>query len=58
MSQPGLTREETVFLNRVSKEYTRDQLPNPEQIRFDVGRLVGMALRINDQVEKMMRRDE
>lgn len=57
MSQPGLTREEQTFLNRMSKDYLKDQLPNQEQVRFDNGRLVGLALKLNEQLEKMMRRE-
>jgi hypothetical protein len=56
MNRPGLSREERTFLNRMMREYQKDDLPNPEQIRFDAGRLAGLVLRLNDQIEKMMRR--
>jgi hypothetical protein len=55
MRRPGLNREEMTFLNRVTHEYKQDALPNPEQIRFDVNRLVRLLICVNDQLEKVRR---
>ncbi len=47
-----MDRSEQVRLNRLQRDYTQDELPNQEQIRFDFGWLAGLVLRLNDQVEK------
>lgn len=53
MKDPGLARPEKVFLNRIALDYKRDELPNPEQIRHDTNLLVNMALKLDEQIEKM-----
>lgn len=48
----GLERAEQVFLNRVLTEYEKEQLPNPEQVRFDVARLVKLVAVLQIEVNK------
>lgn len=55
MKDPGLTRPERVFLNRITADYQRDELPNQERIRYDAHLLVSLALKLDEQIEKMMR---
>lgn len=57
MAKPGLKRDEQVFINRVTKDYLRDELPNPEQIRSDVQRICKIAIAQDGQIEKLMRRE-
>lgn len=53
MKDPGLTRSERVFLNRITSDYQRDELPNQEKIRQDAQLLAGLALKLDEQIEKM-----
>ena len=49
----GLTRADQVVLTRMTKQYTKDQLPHPEQIRQDVQTLALLAVKLDKQIEKM-----
>ncbi len=51
-----LARAEQVRLNRVQTEYMADELPNQEQIRYDVAWLIVLVLRLSDKLEKVHRR--
>jgi hypothetical protein len=51
-----LSREEKVWMNRIASDYSRqDELPNPEQVRFDVARLLSIAYGLNDKLVKIIR---
>jgi hypothetical protein len=51
--RPGLNRRDLVNLNRIQRAYhLTDVLPNEEQIRYDVGWLVGALARLNAQLAK------
>lgn len=46
-----LTRAQIVQLNRIQHDYTQDQLPHAEQIRYDFGWLVGLIARLNQEAD-------
>lgn len=49
----GMARVDQVFLNRVLAEYQKDQLPNQEQVRFDVAKLSALVARLQGDINKM-----
>ena len=53
---PGLRRADLVFLNRMQVDYAKDSLPNPEQIRHDLARMIGIVVFLNDEIDKLLRR--
>ncbi len=57
MKEPGVTRAERVFLNRITSDYKKDDLPNPEQIRYDAHLLVMLVKRLDEKIEKMTKRE-
>lgn len=50
-----MTRADLVLVNRVQMDYLKDELPNANQIRYDVTRLVALCTRLNDQLAKSIR---
>jgi hypothetical protein len=47
-----IDRAEQVKLNKMAHDYKADQLPNHEQIRYDVGWLTGLVIRLSAQLDK------
>lgn len=47
MNPKGLTRLELAAINRIGTDYLREDLPEANRIRLDVGYLTGLLLRIN-----------
>ncbi len=54
---PGIRRDEIVYINRLVRDYSQDELPNPEQIRYDFGRLAGIIHALDKEIEKMSKRE-
>ena len=54
MQPRGLTRADLVFLNVIHKEYDQSELPNCEQIRADVQKLIVVIDRLDGQVKKQV----
>lgn len=51
----GLTRADIVRINRMQREYTQDELPHREQIIFDNGWLIGLVMRLDEEINKLRR---
>ncbi len=56
MKAKPLTNAELVKINRLRHEYTEGDLPNKEQIIFDVGWLSALVNRLAEYIERESRR--
>lgn len=52
MTYKGLTRSESVFINRMMEDYNKDDMPTGDRVRFDMIRMATMVVRLDAELKK------